>query len=82
MSRKARTLYAIIFVEILLAGIWYYLTMQSVAGGGNSGAPRVIGQMMGMAMGGFFGFGVLLFLLAVKADNDQAKRDSADRDPR
>ena len=82
MSRKARTIFAIIFVELFLAGLWYYLTMQAVAGGGNSNAPRVIGQMMGMAMGGFFGFGVLLFLLAVKADNDKTKRDSADDDPR
>ncbi len=80
MSRKARVILAIIFVEFLLAGLWYYLTIAAVTGHAKPEAPRVIGETMGMAMGGFFGLGIILFILAAKADREKAKRESAERD--
>ena len=70
MSRKKRTLYAILLVELLLAGIWYYLA--------NLGATQpdrvtpefqsTLGSTMGMAMGAFLGFGFILYMMAAKRD--------------
>jgi hypothetical protein len=70
MSRKKRTLYAILLVELLLAGIWYYLA--------NLGATQpdrvtpefqsTLGSTMGMAMGAFLGLGFILYMMAAKRD--------------
>ena len=70
MTYRARTILAIVVVELLLGGIWFYL-----AGMGASQPDRVtadfqgtLGSTMGMAMGALLGFGVLLFLVAAKRD--------------
>ena len=70
MTYKTRTILAIVVVELLLAGIWFYL-----AGMGASQPDRVtpdfqttLGSTMGMAMGAFLGFGILLFFIAAKRD--------------
>jgi hypothetical protein len=72
MSKKKRTLLAIVLVELLLAGIWYYL-----AGLGAAHPERVtpdfqrtVGSSMGAAMGAFLGLGLLLFLMAAKRDRE------------
>jgi hypothetical protein len=70
MSRKARTLIAIVLVELILAGIWFYLAQlgrghpQRVTGG----YQETLGSTMGAAMGAFLGLGLLLFLIAAKRD--------------
>ena len=73
MSRRARTLIAIVVVELLLGGIWLYL-----AGIGAAQPERVtpdfqrtLGQTMGLAMGAFLGFGLLLFFMAAKRDREK-----------
>jgi hypothetical protein len=70
MTYKKRTILAVILVEVILAGIWFYLARM-----GQEQPDRVapefqatLGSTMGMAMGGFLGLGVLLFFLAAKRD--------------
>lgn len=70
MTYKTRTLLVVVVVELLLAGIWLYL-----AGMGQAQPDRVtpdfqttLGSTMGMAMGGFLGFGILLYFMAAKRD--------------
>ncbi len=75
MSKRARVVIAFLVIEILLAGIWFYLTGLRVhegANGPNDGSTQAavegIGSIMGMAMGGFFGLFVLLYFVAAKND--------------
>lgn len=70
MSKKKRTLLAIVLVELLLGGIWFYL-----AGFGASQPERVtpdfqrtLGSTMGGAMGAFLGLGLVLYFIAAKRD--------------
>ena len=72
MSKKARTVLAIIAVEVVLAGSWFYLARMGAAEPGRV-APefqRTLGQTMGMAMGAFLGLGLLLFFIAAKRDRE------------
>ena len=73
MKYKTRTLIAIVLVELLLAGIWFYL-----ANLGASNPDRVapefqqtVGSTMGTAMGAFLGLGFILYLMAAKRDRGQ-----------
>ena len=73
MTYKTRTLLAIAFVELLLAGVWFYL-----ANLGASSPDRVapefqqtVGSTMGTAMGAFLGLGFILYLMAAKRDRGQ-----------
>jgi hypothetical protein len=73
MSMKARTVLAVVFVELVLAGIWFYLARMGAAHPDRA-APefqQVVGQTMGTTMGAFLGFGLLLFLIAAKRDRQQ-----------
>jgi len=70
MTKVKRTILAIVMVELILGGIWFYL-----AGLGASQPERVtadyqatLGSTMGMAMGAFLGFGLLLLFIAAKRD--------------
>jgi len=70
---KTRTLIAIVLVELLLAGVWFYL-----ANLGASNPDRVapefqqtVGSTMGTAMGAFLGLGFILYLMAAKRDRGQ-----------
>ena len=72
MSKKARTVIAIVLVELLLAGIWFYLASlgashpERVA----PGFQRTVGSTMGAAMGAFLGLGFILFMIAAKRDRE------------
>ena len=70
MSKKARTLLVIGLVELLLAGIWLYLANLGASQPGRvtPDFQRTLGSTMGAAMGGFVGFGLLLYLVAAKND--------------
>ena len=70
MSRKARTLIAIVLVELILAGIWFYLARAGAAHPERvtPDFQRTLGSTMGAAMGAFLGFGLLLFLMAARRD--------------
>jgi hypothetical protein len=70
MTYKTRTILAVILVEGVLAGIWFYLASMGQAQPDRV-APEfqaTLGSTMGMVMGGLLGFGVLLFFLAAKRD--------------
>lgn len=70
MSRKARVLIAFVIIEAFLAGIWWYLARYGMANPDRvtSDFQAVVGQTMGMAMGGLLGIGVVLFLVAARND--------------
>jgi hypothetical protein len=73
MNYKTRTLLAIILVELLLAGIWYYLAAVGAASPDRAAAgyQQTVGSTMGLAMGAFLGLGLVLFLIAAKRDRNR-----------
>jgi hypothetical protein len=73
MSKKKRTLLAVLLVELLLAGIWFYLARLGAAHPERVTPEfqRTVGQTMGAAMGAFLGLGLLLFLIAAKRDRER-----------
>jgi hypothetical protein len=70
MSKKMRTVLAVVLVELILAGIWFYLARlgSSQPGRVAPGYQQTLGSTMGAAMGAFLGLGLLLFLIAAKRD--------------
>lgn len=74
MSYKARVLMIVVLIEAGLAGIWWYLARYGMAHPGRvtTEFQAVVGQTMGMAMGGFLGLSVILFFVAAR--NDRKKR--------
>ena len=72
MTYKKRAVLAIVLVELLLAGIWVYLANLGVDHPERI-APEyqdTLGSVMGTAMGGFLGLGLVLYLMAVKRDRE------------
>lgn len=75
MSKKTRVILAAVVVEAFLAGIWWYLARYGLANPDRV-APNfqeVVGQTMGMAMGGILGLCVILFFVAARNDHKAAK---------
>lgn len=70
MSKKVRVILAIVILEALLAGIWWYLARFGMANPDRvtPDFQAVVGQTMGMAMGGLLGLGVVLFFVAARND--------------
>ncbi|RUT95116.1 hypothetical protein, partial [Mesorhizobium sp. M7A.T.Ca.TU.009.02.1.1] len=58
-----------------LAGIWWYLARFGMANPDRVTADfqAVVGQTMGMAMGGLLGIGFILFLVAARNDRNAAQ---------
>ena len=75
MSKKARLILAMVIVEAFLAGIWWYLARFGMANPDRVTADfqAVVGQTMGMAMGGLLGIGFILFLVAARNDRNAAQ---------
>jgi hypothetical protein len=71
MTRVKRTILALVLLELILAGLWYYL---ATAPGAGPESGRVIGQTMGTAMGVVLGLSPLLYLLARSNDRKAAAR--------
>jgi hypothetical protein len=71
MTRTKRTILALVLLELLLAGLWYYL---ATAPGAGPDSGRVIGQTMGTVMGVVLGLSPLLYLLARSNDRKAAER--------
>lgn len=70
MSYRKRAILGIVLVELLLAGIWYYL-----ANLGATSPERVtpdfqhtLGSTIGGVMGALLGVGLILYLIAAKRD--------------
>ena len=77
MSRAKRTILALVLIELLLAGLWFYLAaMASGSSGASPDSGRVIGQTMGTAMGVVAGLAPFLYLFARSNDRKaQAKSE-------
>ena len=80
MSKKARLILVMVIIEAVLAGIWWYLARFGMANPDRVTADfqAVVGQTMGMAMGGLLGIGVILFFVAARNDR-KAAQDKARR---
>ena len=72
MSRKSRTLVAILVVELLLAGLWFFLALYGARNpaGVMPDFQATLGSTMGWAMGAFLGLGFILFMMAAKRDRE------------
>ncbi|HEX8224818.1 MAG TPA: hypothetical protein VF605_13450 [Allosphingosinicella sp.] len=71
MTRAKRTLLVLVLIELMLAGLWYYLA-RSPGAGPDTG--RVVGQTMGTAMGVILGLSPLLYLFARSNDRKAAAK--------
>ncbi|MGZ8997881.1 MAG: hypothetical protein ACXW2T_03390 [Allosphingosinicella sp.] len=75
MSKRKRTVIAVIMIELLLAGLWYYLQLEAAtSANANADTSRVIGETMGGAMGLILGLSPLLYLMARRNDLKDAER--------
>ena len=75
MSKKARVILVMIIIEAALAGIWWYLARYGMTDPDRVTADfqAVVGQTMGMAMGGLLGIGFILFFVAARNDRKALK---------
>ena len=75
MSKKARLILVMFIIEAALAGLWWYLARYGMANPDRVHADflEVVGQTMGMAMGGLLGLGVILFFVAARNDRKAAQ---------
>jgi hypothetical protein len=73
MSKRKRTILAIIFIELMFAAGWFYLA--SLAQTPES--ARRIGEAMGLVMGILLGLSPLLYLIARRNDLKDAERQAA-----
>lgn len=74
MSKKMRVIIAFVVIELMLAGIWLFLSTARAKQGDNgtstaADAARMIGETMGTAMGVVAAFFALLLFLAAKNDS-------------
>ena len=77
MLKRKRTLITVAVVELLLAGLWYYLHQLAVTSPSvQPGAAETIGSTMGAVMGVILALTPLLYLMARKRDQQDAERRS------
>jgi len=75
MTRTKRTILALILLELLLAGLWYYLANMAASSPGSSpDSAREIGRTMGTVMGVVLGLSPFLYLLARSNDRKAAAK--------
>ena len=69
MSKRRRTIIALVAIELLLAGGWFWLhTMALGSARASPDSTRVIGQVFGSAMGIVLGLSPFLYLFARRND--------------
>jgi len=73
MSKRKRTIIAIVVIEMLLAGGWIWLHGIAATSSQATGeSTRVIGQVFGGAMGLILALSPLLYLMARRNDRQVA----------
>jgi len=73
MSRAKRTLLLLAVIEIILAGLWFYLArMAAHSPNAHPEAAHTIGATMGAVMGVVLGLSPFLYLLARSNDRKAA----------
>ncbi|MES0129945.1 hypothetical protein [Mesorhizobium sp. M0029] len=77
MSKKARLILTMVIIEGALAGLWWYLARYGMTNPDRVTADfqAVVGQTMGMVIGGLLGIGVILFLVAARNDRKAAQNN-------
>jgi hypothetical protein len=81
MSRRKRTLIAIVVIELLLAGGWIWLHgMAMTSPHAAKDSPRVIGEVFGSAMGLVLALSPLLYLMARNNDRTAASAAASARE--
>jgi hypothetical protein len=75
MSKKMRVIIAFVVIELMLIGIWVFLSSARAKQGDNSSstatdAVKMIGETMGTAMGVVAAFFLLLLFLAARNDRN------------
>ena len=81
MSRRKRTLIAIVVIELLLAGGWIWLHgMAMTSPHAAKDSARVIGEVFGGAMGLVLALSPLLYLLARNNDRAAASASASARE--
>jgi hypothetical protein len=81
MSRRKRTLIAIVVIELLLAGGWIWLHgMAMTSPHAAKDSARVIGEVFGGAMGLVLGLSPLLYLMARSNDRRAASASASARE--
>ena len=80
MSKKTRLIVTMVIIEAALAGIWWYLARFGMTNPDRvtPDFQAVVGQTMGMAMGGLLGIGFIMFFVAARNDR-KAAQDKARR---
>jgi hypothetical protein len=69
MSKRTRTIFVVIVIELLLAGGWFWLhTMALSSARASPDSTRVIGQVFGAAMAIILALSPVLYLLARRND--------------
>ncbi|MGZ5898405.1 MAG: hypothetical protein ACXWK3_01610 [Reyranella sp.] len=69
MSKRSRTIIAVVVIELLLAGGWIWLhNLAMTSSHASADSTRVIGQVFGGAMGLILALSPLLYLMARKND--------------
>lgn len=75
MSRRKRTMIAVVVIGLLLAGGWIWLHgMAPTSPHAMPGSTRIIGEVFGGAMGLLLGLSPLLYLLARNSDRAASAR--------
>jgi len=76
MSKRKRTVIAIVVIELLLAGGWFWLHgVAATSSNASADSTRVIGEVFGGAMGLILGLSPVLYLVARR--NDRRAADAA-----
>ena len=75
MTKRKRTIIAVVLIELMLAALWYYLHQMAVTSpSAQPGAAVTIGRTMGAVMGVILALSPFLYLMARANDRRDAER--------
>lgn len=79
MTKKPRVILTVATMELMLAGLWFHLAQNGITHPDRVSPDfqQTIGSTMGMAMGAFLGFGLLMLFVAAKNDRAASRGHDA-----